>query len=235
MPKRLFELALLAALLHDSGYLKKHGDTDGTGAKYTIIHVHRSAVFAAEFIANKGLPPVEIKAVQNMILCTGVNARLEDAIPFQNESERITGFALGSADLMGQMAAADYVDKLPCFMPNSRKPRAITRDQEKPSFVSGFAARPTCDGRRRDSGRITPDRSSNANSAACMPSLTSHILAAKQLPRANRGQHGPTARRTRQPAGNMNLDRGALVPSIFSKPGQFGSLSAQFESDFALQ
>jgi hypothetical protein len=36
-----------------------------------------------------------------------------DAIAFQNEAERITGFALGTADLLGQMAAEDYTEKLP--------------------------------------------------------------------------------------------------------------------------
>lgn len=47
-----------------------------------------------------------------MIRCTGVNVKL-DAIQFQDELERVVGFALGTADLLGQMAASDYVDKLP--------------------------------------------------------------------------------------------------------------------------
>jgi hypothetical protein len=47
-----------------------------------------------------------------MIRCTGVNVDL-NAIPFQTELERVVGFALGSCDLIGQMAAPDYVDKLP--------------------------------------------------------------------------------------------------------------------------
>ena len=34
-------------------------------------------------------------------------------IPFQSEVERVAGFALGSGDLLGQMSADDYVDKLP--------------------------------------------------------------------------------------------------------------------------
>ena len=58
------------------------------------------------------LLPLEILAIQNMILCTGINASLEK-IPFQSEMERLVGFALGSADLLGQMAADDYVEKLP--------------------------------------------------------------------------------------------------------------------------
>src|SRR5687768_6660290 len=47
LTRRMFELGLIAILLHDSGYLKKRGDSEGTGAKYTITHVARSAEFAA--------------------------------------------------------------------------------------------------------------------------------------------------------------------------------------------
>ncbi len=107
-----FELGLLAILFHDTGYLKRRGDDDGTGAKYTPIHVGRSAVFAREFLGAKGFGEADLLAVQNMISCTGINADLQ-AIPFQSELERTVGFALGTADLLGQMAARDYVDKLP--------------------------------------------------------------------------------------------------------------------------
>jgi hypothetical protein len=110
--QRIFELGMLAILLHDTGYLKKRGDTDGTGAKYTLTHVDRSIEFAGELMLSRDFPIEEILAVQNMIRCTGVNVKLE-AIQFQNDLERIVGFSLGTADLLGQMAAGDYVDKLP--------------------------------------------------------------------------------------------------------------------------
>ena len=110
--QRMFELGLLAILLHDTGYLKKKADGGGTGAKYTLTHVTRSVQFAESFLEEKGVPLKEIRMVQNMIRCTGVNANLS-LIPFQGEVEKIIGFALGTADLLGQMAADDYVDKLP--------------------------------------------------------------------------------------------------------------------------
>jgi hypothetical protein len=47
-----------------------------------------------------------------MIRCTGVNMDLR-SIPFQTRLETIIGYALGTADLLGQMAAKDYPDKLP--------------------------------------------------------------------------------------------------------------------------
>lgn len=110
--QRMFELGLLAILLHDTGYLKKRDDPGGTGAKYTLTHVTRSVQFAEQLLEEKGVPLREIRMVQNMIRCTGVNANLA-LIPFQSEVEKIVGFALGTADLLGQMAAEDYVEKLP--------------------------------------------------------------------------------------------------------------------------
>jgi hypothetical protein len=110
--REMFELGIMAILLHDTGYLKRTGDVSGTGAKYTVIHVRRSADFAAELLRTKGYHKDQIHAVQDMILCTGLNAAL-DKIPFQTDLERMVGFALGTADLLGQMAADDYVEKLP--------------------------------------------------------------------------------------------------------------------------
>jgi hypothetical protein len=112
LTKKFFELGLLAILLHDTGYLKKREDKEGTGAKYTAIHVSRSVEFAAKLLTAKKFSAEDIRAVQNMICCTGVDAALAE-IPFKSEQEKITGFALGSADLIGQMAAEDYVEKLP--------------------------------------------------------------------------------------------------------------------------
>jgi hypothetical protein len=112
LSRRTCELALYAILLHDTGYLKKRSDRDGTGAKYTQIHVQRSVEFARELLAELGYVNGEIIAVENMIRCTGVNVDLS-RIPFQNEEEQCAGMSLGTADLLGQMAAGDYIEKLP--------------------------------------------------------------------------------------------------------------------------
>jgi hypothetical protein len=108
---RLFHLGLLAILMHDTGYLKEADDTEGTGAKYTVTHVRRSGEFAKRFLGDKGYNAGEIQVVQDMIRCTGVNVNLA-SIPFTSELEKAIGFALGTADLLGQMAAKDYVEKL---------------------------------------------------------------------------------------------------------------------------
>ena len=95
LSERGFQLGLLAILFHDTGYLKKKDDTEGTGAKYTLTHVSRSAAFAREFLSRKGWTVADTTAIQHMIRCTGVNVDLE-AIPFQNDEERMMGYVLGT-------------------------------------------------------------------------------------------------------------------------------------------
>jgi hypothetical protein len=131
----LFELGIIAILLHDTGYLKKRSDADGTGAKYTATHVNRSAEFAARLLVEKGYSANDIKAVQNMIRCTGVEAVLS-SIPFQGELEKIIGHALGTADLLGQMAADDYVEKLPILYAEFAE--AARFDKGHTDFISKF-------------------------------------------------------------------------------------------------
>jgi hypothetical protein len=142
-----FELALLAILLHDSGYLKEAEDADGTGAKYTLTHVARSADFAGRFLSDKGFSEQQIGHVQNMICCTGVNADPR-TIPFERESIRTAGFALVTADLLGQMAADDYVTKLPTLYGEFREAASFTGDAS--SFIAGFSG-------PEDLMRRTPD------------------------------------------------------------------------------
>ena len=137
LDQRMFELGLLAILLHDTGYLKRRGDTKGTGAKYTITHVTRSAEFASRILKEKGLKDSEIKSVQNMIRCTGVDAAL-DMIPFGSDEERVVGFALGTADLLGQMAAEDYVEKLPVLFSEFAEAAEYSHDQA--SLVAMFSS-----------------------------------------------------------------------------------------------
>lgn len=137
LTQRMFHLGVIAILMHDTGYLKKRDDKDGTGAKYTVTHVERSAEFAAGLLKEKGFPPEDIQAVQNMIHCTGVDAALS-VIPFQNDMEKIVGYALGTADLLGQMAAEDYVEKLPVLYAEFAEAARFSKD--KPHLVAMFSS-----------------------------------------------------------------------------------------------
>ena len=133
----MFQLGLLAILLHDTGYLKRRDDTQGTGAKYTVTHVRRSAEFAGNLLKGKGFSATDVKAVQNMVCCTGVNAAL-NVISFQSELEKVAGWALGTADLLGQMAAEDYVDKLPILFAEFAEATAFSQDRTH--FIAMFSS-----------------------------------------------------------------------------------------------
>jgi hypothetical protein len=135
--EHLFQLGILGILFHDTGYLKHRNDPEGTGAKYTLTHVARSADFAAEFLAEKGFSAADIKAVQNMIRCTGLDSTLA-TIPFQSEAEKIVGYALATADLLGQMAAVDYPDKLPVLYAEFAEAARYAKDRSH--FITKFTS-----------------------------------------------------------------------------------------------
>ncbi|MEI6154367.1 MAG: hypothetical protein WCQ90_09810, partial [Deltaproteobacteria bacterium] len=95
-----------------TGYIKREGDINGTGAKYTFEHIQRSIDFASRYLSDMGFDNEKIVQLTNVISCTGVNINFQ-ALHFDSEEERIIGYALGTADFLGQMAADDYPEKLP--------------------------------------------------------------------------------------------------------------------------
>lgn len=109
--RELFDRGIIAVLLHDTGYIKTDNDLKGTGAKYTFVHTQRSADFATSYLSKKGVEKDTINSIKNIIMYTGVAVDY-DKLPSNSEGERIVGYALGTADLLGQMSADDYPDKL---------------------------------------------------------------------------------------------------------------------------
>lgn len=135
LTEKYFQLGILGILLHDTGYLKRRSDTQGTGAKYTATHVQRSAEFAQHLMTEKGFAATDIQAVQHMIRCTGIDAPVAKLL-FQSELEKTVGHALATADLLGQMAAEDYVDKLPTLYTEFAE--AAKHDRGHTDFISKF-------------------------------------------------------------------------------------------------
>src|SRR6478609_4904821 len=111
---RDWELAVMGALLHDSGYLKPSGDGAGTGAKYTFVHERRSCEFCREYLPRMGVTATEIEDICAAIICTGPRSKISQ-IAFRTEAARHFAFALVTADYLAQMSAPDYVDKLPAL------------------------------------------------------------------------------------------------------------------------
>lgn len=109
---RDWELAVMAVLLHDSGFLKKTDDRTGTGAKYTFVHERRSCDFAREYLPRMGVTATEIEDICAAIICTGPRGKISQ-ISFSRDEARQMAFILVTADYLAQMSAADYLEKLP--------------------------------------------------------------------------------------------------------------------------
>jgi hypothetical protein len=111
LPRNEVLLGLIAALLHDTGYIQEADDELGTGAKYTLIHVDRSIVYARTYLAERGYSQADFEFVRRCLKCTGLGVHLGD-IYFPTREQEILGKMLGTADLYGQMADRGYLEKL---------------------------------------------------------------------------------------------------------------------------
>jgi len=104
------QTALATALFHDSGYIQEVGDNQGTGAKYTFTHEERSKKFIRKYFPQ--FPELKVESACRMVDCTHLTIDPKK-IPFPNQKEKILGFMLGTADLLGAMTSRAYLEKLP--------------------------------------------------------------------------------------------------------------------------
>lgn len=102
---------LVSAILHDAGYIQDADDGDGTGAKYTTVHVQRSMDFVQRYGQRYGLTQSEIPDCRQMILCTDLGIDIP-SLSFSSPRVELLGKLLGCADLIGQMADRIYLEKL---------------------------------------------------------------------------------------------------------------------------
>lgn len=104
-------LGLITALLHDTGYIQKKVETEGTGARYTLTHVERSIQFMEKYFRDLEIPSEDTFICRSCLECTGLDVHIHE-VDFKNARHEILGKMLGAADLLGQMADRYYVEKL---------------------------------------------------------------------------------------------------------------------------
>ncbi|HUH65134.1 MAG TPA: hypothetical protein VLZ07_01765 [Syntrophales bacterium] len=109
--ERLAIQLLIAALLHDSGYIQEQQDTAGTGAKYAFCHVERSRSFARQHHKELRLDEEDAEAVARIIKGTEYSIDFQK-LSYASAEERQAGAMLAAADLIGQMADRIYLEKL---------------------------------------------------------------------------------------------------------------------------
>jgi hypothetical protein len=105
-------LGLISALMHDTGYIQAEEDNTGTGAKYTVSHIERSIEFMKKYFHDQAVPSEYLPICSNFLRCTGLDVKIAE-IKFQSREHEILGQILGTADLIGQMANENYLEKLP--------------------------------------------------------------------------------------------------------------------------
>jgi hypothetical protein len=109
--KRSAALGMIAAIMHDTGYIQRAKEKGGTGARFTKTHVFRSSQFLKKYFAANGFSEEDILFGHCCIQCTGISLNM-DAIPFLSEENKTIGQMLGTADLLGQMANRAYLERL---------------------------------------------------------------------------------------------------------------------------
>lgn len=104
-------LGLVSALMHDTGYIQTEDDNDGTGSKYTLIHVERSIQFMKDYFRQNGFSESDYEKCRRIVLATNLSVKI-DTIPFESEEERIMGKIIFMSDLLGQMSDRVYLERL---------------------------------------------------------------------------------------------------------------------------
>lgn len=108
--ERSVRLGLIASFMHDTGFIQEDGDSEGTGAKYLLIHVDRSAVFTEKYCAKTRMNRQDMVFIRNCILTTD-NAD-PSLLEFPSEENEVMAKMLTTADIIGQMADRVYLEKL---------------------------------------------------------------------------------------------------------------------------
>ena len=108
-------LGVLVALLHDSGYLKRTSEAEvENGAVFTKIHVSRSADFITAYLPRVGFA-AEVPVAAQLVHFTGYEMEIED-IRVGDPRDRMIGYMVGTADLVGQMSDRTYLEKVHRFL-----------------------------------------------------------------------------------------------------------------------
>ena len=103
------DAALIGALMHDVGYLMKNEEASGTGAQFTETHVMRGVEFARTHLLD--LPPDVLDTTTKVIMLTD-HRKHPDWVRFDNLQQQRAAYATATADLVGQMANREYLERL---------------------------------------------------------------------------------------------------------------------------
>lgn len=109
--ERHVTLAMIAMLLHETGYIQREEDTSGTGAKYTLVRLNRTIDFVDQYFSANGYDGTDCDLCCTFIRATDMDQDLE-AISFNSEEEKTMAMMIATADIIGQISDRTYLEKL---------------------------------------------------------------------------------------------------------------------------
>lgn len=108
-------LGVIVALLHDSGYIRRVAEKRvGNGAVFTKVHVSRSADFLLHYLPLRGFAD-EAALAAKLVHFSGYEKDVDD-IEVPEGKDRLIGYMVGTADLLGQMSDRMYLEKCRDFL-----------------------------------------------------------------------------------------------------------------------
>lgn len=111
LSEQIVNTSLISALLHDSGYIQHEDDVEGTGAKYTQLHVPRSMDFVSRYAPSLGMSDPQVETARMIIWCTDLSIKVDD-LTFESAFIEKLGRLMMAADLLSQMSDRKYLEKL---------------------------------------------------------------------------------------------------------------------------
>ncbi len=106
------DAALIGALMHDFGYLMKDGEATGTGAQFTQTHVARGVEFVSHELQGLIDLPDHIRDTAVKVVQITDHRKHPDWVTFDNPQQQLAAYATATADLVGQMANREYLERL---------------------------------------------------------------------------------------------------------------------------
>jgi hypothetical protein len=109
--ERHVTLAVIAILLHETGYIQRDDDTLGTGGKYTLVRLERSVLFLEQYFADHGYDTRDCEICRDFIRCTDMETPVAD-MPFVSKGCESLAKMVSTAEIIGQIADRTYLEKL---------------------------------------------------------------------------------------------------------------------------
>jgi hypothetical protein len=111
IPEHTYSAGIIAALLHDSGYLKDKMDIDGKGGKFSFSHVERSSLLVDKYLTRLSWTPEQTQYVRSIIELSDFTHNPQIPV-FPSHEHDMVAKAVATADLIAQIADVDYIQRL---------------------------------------------------------------------------------------------------------------------------